>query len=151
MIEGVEIIKLTTFNDERGFFRELLRCNNPEFQENVTQISHSLVYQGVIKAWHAHKSQWQLNYVLNGLISVSLFDMRENSKTYKQIMTFLCGDNQSPIVYKFPPGVAHGYKCINGPMNIVYFTSGVYDIEEEIRIPYDDSFIGFDWLKTNIY
>ena len=46
----------------------------------------------------------------------------------------------------FPQGVAHGYKCINGPANVIYVTSGQYDMEDEVRIPYDDPDIGFDWL-----
>jgi dTDP-4-dehydrorhamnose 3,5-epimerase len=50
--------------------------------------------------------------------------------------------------YKFPPGVVHGYKCINGPMNIIYITSGIYDLDDEVRIPYDDQAIGFDWINT---
>lgn len=150
MIEGVEIYDIVSHNDERGFFRELLKLNNPFTKEGLAQVSHSLVYTGVIKAWHAHKNQTQWNYVLNGLIMVALHDLRENSKSFGKTITFLSGDNQSPIIYKFPSGVAHGYKCINGPMNIIYVTSGVYDELEEIRIKHDDKKINFDWLITEI-
>ena len=149
MIKGVEFKNLESYNDERGYFREIIRSNNDFMREGIGQISHSLVYTGVIKAWHAHKIQTQWNYVSNGLISVSLYDFRKDSCSFGEIMTFLCGDNQNQIVYKFPPGVAHGYKCINGPMNIIYITSGQYDLNDEIRIPHDDKKIAFDWL--NIY
>jgi len=150
MIEGVEFYDILSHNDERGFFRELLKFNTPFTKEGLAQVSHSLVYTGVIKAWHAHKKQTQWNYVLNGLIMVALNDLRENSKSFGETFTFLSGDNQKPIIYKFPPGVAHGYRCINGPMNIIYATSGVYDEFEEIRIKHDDKKINFDWLKTEI-
>ena len=147
MIEGVEFIDLISNNDERGFFREILKLNHPFVTEGIGQISHSLVYTNVIKAWHAHNIQSQWNYVLNGLILVALHDLRTNSITFGQTMTFLCGDNQKTFIYKFPCGVAHGYKCINGPMNIIYFTSGQYDINEEVRIPFNDNQINFDWFN----
>lgn len=148
MIEGVEFKDIVTHPDERGFFRELIRQTDSFAGEGIGQISHSLVYTGVVKAWHAHTEQTQWNYVINGLIYVALHDMREGSSTFGQTMTFLSGDYQKKIIYKFPPGVAHGYKCIAGPMNIIYFTSGTYDLNDEIRIEHDDKEIGFDWINT---
>jgi dTDP-4-dehydrorhamnose 3,5-epimerase len=150
LIEGVEIFEIVSHKDNRGFFREILKLNNPFAMEGIAQVSHSLVYTGVIKAWHAHKIQTQWNYVLNGLILVALHDLRENSKSFGKTNTFLTGDNYNASVYKFPPGVAHGYKCINGPMNILYSTSGFYDESEEVRIKYNDPKINFDWLKNDI-
>ena len=147
MIEGVEFNNIISHVDTRGFFREIIRTNEDYTSEGVSQISHSLVYSGVIKAWHSHKNQTQWNYILNGLIFVALIDLRINSKTYKESMTFLAGEYQNTFSYKFPPGIAHGYKCLNGPMNIIYFTSGVYDLNDEIRIDINDNRIDFDWDK----
>lgn len=148
MIEGVIISEIKTHSDERGFFREVLRNTNIHATESIGQISHSLVYAGVVKAWHSHKIQTQWNYVARGLIYVALHDLRKDSKTRGETMSFLAGDNQNAILYKFPPGVAHGYKCINGPMSIIYITSGIYDLEDEVRISHDDHTIGFDWINT---
>jgi dTDP-4-dehydrorhamnose 3,5-epimerase len=148
MIEGVEFKDLKHFPDERGFFCELIRDTDGIAVEKIGQISHSLVYPGIVKAWHAHVEQTQWNYVVNGLIYVALHDMRKSSATFKQTMTFLVGDNHNKMIYKFPPGVAHGYKCMHGPMNIIYFTSDVYDLKDEIRIDHNDQEIGFDWINT---
>jgi len=145
MIEGVEFQEIVSHNDERGFFRELLKSNTPYTTEGIGQVSHSLVYTGVIKAWHAHKFQTQWNYVINGLLSVFLCDLRKSSNTYKKSMTFLVGDHQRSQIYKFPPGVYHGYKCVSGPMNILYLTSGKYDLQDELRLEFDDQIINFDW------
>jgi dTDP-4-dehydrorhamnose 3,5-epimerase len=150
MINGVEFKEVISHNDERGFFRELLKTNSQFVKEGLSQVSYSLVYPGIIKAWHAHKFQTQWNFVLNGLIQVALYDLREDSTTYGETMTFLAGDFHTPNLYKFPNGVAHGYKCINGPMNILYFTSGFYDENDEIRIKHDDENINFDWFKRDI-
>ena len=147
MIEGVEFKNIISHVDERGFFRELLRIDDKILGDSLGQISHSLVYSGVIKGWHGHVNQTQWNYVVNGLIFVSLFDSRKNSNSYKETMTFLVGDHMDCQIYKFPPGVLHGYKCISGPMNIIYFTSGQYDLKDEIRVEYDNQEIGFDWVN----
>ena len=108
---------------------------------SIGQLSHSKVEEGVVKAWHGHVYQSQWNYVVNGKISVVLFDDRENSITYKETIEFLAGDGiEKPIAYFFPPGVLHGYKCIKGPMHIIYTTSGVYDLKDEIRKSNDDRY-----------
>jgi len=150
MIDGVVIKNLITHADERGFFRELIRVTDDFFVEGFGQLSHSLVYSNVIKAWHAHKVQAQWTYVAYGLLQVVLHDRRLNSPTYRETMEFLVGDNQPACVYFFPPDVIHGYRCIHGPAHIIYVTSGVYDLLDEERVSYDDPTIGYDWLKSPI-
>ena len=138
MIDGVKIIKLTTHSDERGFFREIFHF--PEYFNGIPvgQLSHSLVNEGVVKAWHGHVCQSQWNYVVSGQVKVALYDNRKESSTYRETMEFVAGDRVEPIAYFFPPGVLHGYKCLIGPMQIMYVTSGVYDFEDEIRIAESD-------------
>ena len=150
MIEGVFIKELATHTDKRGFFRELIRVTDGFFSEGFGQLSHSLVNQGVIKAWHLHKAQTQWNYVASGLLKVALYDTRLGSPTFRETMEFEAGDGRPPRVYSFPPGVAHGYRCVAGPVNIFYVTSGVYEPEgDEVRIPHDDPLIGYDWTRGN--
>ena len=76
--------------------------------------------------------------------------MRKESNTFKERMEFIAGDNMDKIVYSLPPGVVHGYKCINGPADVFYITSGQYDLDDEVRIPHDDSEIGYDWTAGTI-
>jgi dTDP-4-dehydrorhamnose 3,5-epimerase len=137
MIQDVVVSQLTTHIDERGFFREIFRFPSNFDNIPVGQISHSRVKQDIIKGWHGHVYQHQWNYVISGKIKVSLLDNRVKSPTYKKVMTFIVGDEENPIAYYFPPGVLHGYYCINGPMNIIYITSGIYDINDEVRIEAD--------------
>lgn len=136
MIDGVEMIHLNTHEDDRGFFREIFRFNKQFEGIPVGQLSHSLVKTGVVKGWHGHVYQYQWNYVLSGEIIVTLFDNREESPTYRELMEFLAGEN-NPLGYFFPPGVLHGYKCVTGPMQIIYVTSACYDADDETRYPLD--------------
>lgn len=145
MIDGVKIVELKTHKDERGFFREIFRFPEQFSDVPVGQLSHSQVKEGIVKAWHGHVYQSQWNYVLSGQIKVVLFDNREDSSTYKETIEFVAGDEAEPIGYFFPPGVLHGYKCIKGPMQIVYVTSGIYDLEDETRMTNNDFKIGIVW------
>ena len=147
MIEGVLLKDLVTHTDERGFFREIIRVTDDFFSEGFGQWSHSLMYAGVVKAWHIHKKQVDWWYVAGGVLKVALHDTRPNSSSYQETMELFMGENQSARVLRIPPGVAHGCKCISGPAHLFYVTSNVYTPEDEGRIPYDDRAIGYDWLK----
>lgn len=147
MIEGVMFKQLTTHSDERGFFREVVRRTDDFFKEGFAQWSHSLMYPGVAKAWHIHKTQIDWWYVPVGNLKVALYDKRPESRTYKKLETYFLGENYASCVVKIPAGVAHGCKALGGGVtHLFYITSGVYDPAEEGRIAHDDAEIGFDWL-----
>ena len=145
MIEGVVIKELVTHADERGFFRELIRVSDDFFSEGFGQLSHSLMYQGVAKAWHIHNKQIDWWYVGCGVLKVALNDRRPDSPTFGETMELFMGENQPARVLRIPPGVAHGCKCISGPASLFYVTSSTYDPAEEGRIPHDDDRIGYNW------
>jgi dTDP-4-dehydrorhamnose 3,5-epimerase len=145
MIEGVEIKELATYPDERGFFREIIRVTDGFFREGFGQFSHSLMYPGVAKAWHFHKTQVDWWYVPVGNIKVALYDMRENSPTKGKTDEVYLGENFGAKVLKIPPGVAHGCKVLGCGAHLFYITSKPYDPEEEGRLPHDDPDIGYNW------
>ena len=146
MIDGVVIKDLVTHNDRRGFFREIIRSTDDFFNEGFGQWSHSLMYDGVTKAWHYHKIQIDWWYICSGTVRVGLCDMREDSPTYKETMDFMLGDLQPAQIVKIPPGVLHGCQTVQGPANLLYVTSHVYNPDDEYRVAYDDASIDFDWL-----
>jgi len=147
MISGVVFKDLLTRNDQRGFFREIIRNTDDFFDCGFGQWSHSLMFNGVIKAWHYHTIQTDFFYVCSGVARVGLCDLRPKSNTYKQTMDFFLGDYQPPQIVKIPPGIAHGVKAIQGPVHLLYVTSHIYNPDDEIRIAYNDPQIDFDWLK----
>lgn len=147
MIQGVVIKELVTNVDERGFFREIIRVTDDFFKEGFGQLSHSLMYAGATKAWHIHKKQIDWWYVAGGSLKMVLHDSRPDSPTFRETMEIMLGDNRPGLVVRVPPGVAHGCKCIHGPVNLFYVTSNVYDPGDEGRIPHNDPAIGYDWVK----
>lgn len=146
-IEGIVLKELETYPDQRGFFREIIRSTDTFFEAGFGQWSHSLMFDGVAKAWHLHRIQTDWWYVATGVLRVGLCDMRADSTTYKKTMDILMGDLQPSRILKIPPGVAHGCKTVQGPVNLFYITSHIYNPDDELRIAYDSPEIDFDWLK----
>jgi dTDP-4-dehydrorhamnose 3,5-epimerase len=145
MIDGVVFKDLVTHVDDRGFFREVLRKTDEFFAGGFGQWSHSMVGQGVVKAWHLHKIQTDWWYIACGVLRVGLYDTRPDSPTHTATMDFLLGDGRPAQVLKIPPGVAHGYKILQGPAHVLYVTSHVYNPDDELRLPEDAAEIDFDW------
>ncbi|HEX6349268.1 MAG TPA: dTDP-4-dehydrorhamnose 3,5-epimerase family protein [Candidatus Dormibacteraeota bacterium] len=142
MLSGVEIKQLTTYPDERGFFREIIR-ETDQFFGHFGQLSHSLMYPGTAKAWHLHQKQIDWWYCI-GALKVALHDLREGSETKGETVTFFMGDRYGATCVKIPPGVAHGCRALE-LTHLLYVTSNVYDPGDEGRLPHDDPTIGFDW------
>lgn len=150
MIHGVEIKKLVTHPDDRGFFRELLRSDDP-FYSGFGQTSVTVTYPGVIKAFHYHEKQDDIWYVAEGMAQCVLYDLRQDSPTHKETQVIVAGE-QNPVLIKIPIGVAHGYRVLGPkPVMLFYHTTLPYDPKnpDEKRIPWDDPGIGFDWTTRN--
>jgi dTDP-4-dehydrorhamnose 3,5-epimerase len=148
LIEGVRIEPIALWPDDRGHFLEVLRVGRglaARFPAESTQVSATLTNPGVVKAFHYHLRQFDCWTAVNGMLQVALADMRTNSPTYGQRNTMYVGAMR-PWQILIPPGVAHGYKVISRePAMLVYVTSRFYDPADELRLPYDDANVAYDW------
>jgi dTDP-4-dehydrorhamnose 3,5-epimerase len=143
-IEGVVVEEIKTMPDDRGFFREIFRTKESVL-ESVAQLSTTMSYPGVIKAFHYHEKQDDLWYCMKGMIQAVLFDRREEATT-KGITQVITMGEHKPLTLFIPHGVVHGYKVLgNEPAWLVYATTRVYDPQDEFRLAHDDANIGFDW------
>lgn len=147
MIEGVKVKKLDKHCDDRGFFAELIRDDEPELLSRFGQASWSMSYPGVIKAFHYHEKQDDLWFFPSGNAQVVLYDLRESSPSNGQTDVYYMGE-ENPILLLIPKGVAHGYRVLGEkPAVIIYFTTESYNAlnPDEKRIPWNDPTIGFNW------
>jgi len=143
-IDGVKINELVTHPDDRGYFREVFRVADNSLGE-VAQVSATMSYSGVIKAFHYHEQQDDLWYCAKGMIQVVLYDQREGSATKGETQVVVMGDHRPLSVY-IPKGVVHGYKVLGDEAAlVVYATDKVYNPDDEFRLAHDDKGIGFDW------
>jgi dTDP-4-dehydrorhamnose 3,5-epimerase len=108
------------------------------------QINYSIVYPGVVKAWHRHRRQWDHWCVLHGNARIGLYDPETKKAT-----THYLGERR-PVVLSIPPGVWHGMTPVgNEPAGLLYFVSEKYDPKDpdEERAPWDA--FGYSWTVEN--
>jgi dTDP-4-dehydrorhamnose 3,5-epimerase len=149
LIQGVEILPLKLFPDDRGYFLELARLGQGLAShlgpQAHTQVSGTLSYPGTIKALHYHTRQTDVWAPVAGMFQVCLYDLRTGSGSFARINTVFIGSLR-PWSLRIPPGVAHGYKVVSHePGVLVYVTDRFYDPEDEGRIAYNDPDINYDW------
>jgi len=146
MIHGVELKPLKIYPDDRGFFMETLRQDDPFFR-GFGQSAVTVSYPGVIKAFHWHQNQDDYWVVVRGMAQVVLHDLREDSPTRGETQVVYLGE-QNMQCLMIPRGVAHGYRVLGAePMMMVYYVTQSYNPSnpDEHRIRWDDPSIGFDW------
>jgi len=148
LLDGVRAEPLEIWPDDRGHFVEVLRVGHglaAGFPAETSQVSATLTHSSVIKAFHFHLQQSDCWTVVNGMLQIALADLRRHSRTFGQRNTLYVG-TMRPWQVLIPPGIAHGYKVISAdPALLVYVTSRFYNPADELRLPFDDSRINYDW------
>lgn len=115
-IEGVKIILLKKIPDVRGTIMHGIRKDN--ILNDFGEVYFKKLYKGIINGWHAHE-KLVLNYIcICGMVKLVLYDMRENSPTYKQFQEVYFGDDNYCLVH-IPAGVANASECLSSPYCIM--------------------------------
>jgi len=158
-LDGVKVLTIDRFVDERGFFSEVFRNDWKEFfdGEIPKQTNLSKSYPGIIRAWHRHeKNQVDYFLVIKGAMKISAFDGEKNSNTFGKLVEITTSEDELKLI-RIPGKYWHGTKTIsNEPSLTVYFVNNLYDYDnpDEQRKPWDSSDIidpqtkkPFDWNK----
>jgi dTDP-4-dehydrorhamnose 3,5-epimerase len=85
------------------------------------------------------------------MVRVVLYDQRDGSPTQGETQVVYAGEDR-PVLIFIPTGVVHGYQVLgNKPALLFYHVTKSYDPSDsdEMRIPFDDPQIGFDWSIKN--
>lgn len=139
-IHDVVVYPLKKFVDERGWLAELFRNDRiaEEFHPVMSYISFTK--PGITRGPHEHTGQADLFcFIGPSDFKLRLWDNREDSATFRSVMTLLAGaDNAQAVIV--PKGVVHAYKnvgsedgmVINCP-NRLYKGENYGDEVDEIR------------------
>ena len=112
-IKDVAVYPLKKFVDERGWLCELFRHDElaAEFYPAMAYISvtEPLVQRGP----HEHVDQADLFcFIGTGNFKLRLWDNREDSATFQNVMTMFVGaDNPQAVI--IPKGIVHAYKNVS--------------------------------------
>ncbi len=148
MIEGVVVKPLKQIPDERGKIAHMLRRDDEIF-EKFGEIYFTMIYPGVVKAWHHHKKQTDNLAVIKGMAKIVLYDMRRKSRTRGKIQEIFAGE-QNYVLVKIPPGVVHGFKGLGTePALAANCCTEPYNEADEFRIHPFKNKIPYDWKLRN--
>jgi dTDP-4-dehydrorhamnose 3,5-epimerase len=105
------------------------------------QVNYSVMYPGVIKAWHRHKLQTDFWMCLMGNLKVGVH--REGDG---QTWLGMIGEKR-PGIMVIPPTLWHGAATVGpGSAGLLYYVTHAYNVEspDEERRGYD-GIAGFPW------
>jgi len=140
-IDGIVILKLTKYLDERGFLVETFRADELPKDLRPVMSYASYTEPGIVRGPHEHTAQTDIfAFIGPGNFMLKLWDNRPASATYGcHLKKFFGVDNPATVIV--PPGIVHGYKNIsvtergmvlNFP-NRLFMGAGRNEPVEEIR------------------
>jgi dTDP-4-dehydrorhamnose 3,5-epimerase len=153
-IEGLKLIQLQCFRDDRGFFVE--RYNENKFKDvglpkSFVQDNHSLSQPGVLRGLHYqfNQPQGKLVSVIRGRVFDVAVDLRSNSKTFGKYFGVELSAENNKLLW-IPGGFAHGF-CVLGdePAEVLYKVDHLYNPKGESGIAWDDKDLNVNWPITN--
>lgn len=122
MIDGLQRIPLRRFEDERGWFVELMRASmlpKPIRQSNLVSSR-----KGTIRGLHYHeRGQDDLFACVQGMVRVVVLE-RETGETFTEDI----GD-ENPVALYIPGTNAHGYEALTDCL-FLYHVTEEYDAAE---------------------
>ena len=139
MIDGVEVLPLRRFEDDRGWFMELRRESALPAPTSQTNVSFSR--QGVTRGLHYHqRGQNDLFASLRGIARVVVLD-RESGETF----TIDIGDD-NPMAVWIPGRHAHGFEALTDLL-FCYHVTEEYDPDDpdEHNVRWDDERVAHLW------
>lgn len=148
-IDGVVIVDVKSYGDERGYFMETYK--QPDFvaggiDVDFVQDNQSASTKGVLRGLHfqINHPQSKLVRVVEGEVFDVAVDLREGSPTYgKWEGVVLSAENKRQFF--IPRGFAHGFLVLSDTAVFCYIVDDTYHPNDEGGIMWNDPAIGIEW------
>ncbi len=152
-LEGLFIVEVDVFRDERGYFFESFRKewfdkkNIVGFSGEFLQDNESRSVCGVLRGLHYQLppfEQAKLVRVVEGRIWDVAVDLRRSSPNFgRWFGVELSGENKRQLF--IPRGFAHGFVVLSEFAIVQYKVDNYYSREHDRGVRFDDPQIGIDW------
>ena len=138
------IYEKDTFNDKRGYFRELYLQKHFKTKFPFDVMSYSK--KNVLRGLHLQlkNSQAKLITVLHGKIFDVCVDCRKNSKTFGKFFSIELSDKNNKSLF-IPAGFAHGFCALSKEVVLHYKCSKYRNANSETGILWNDKSLGIKW------
>ena len=133
MIEGVKLVKVPRFEDERGSLIQIFEEN-----KNLPKIRRMYLVKNwsedTVRAFHKNYDETKCFFVINGAVKFILVDDRPDSQTYRQDATFiLTADN--PQILVVPAEVHNGWKALTSDALLLGTADTLMSEHKDARVP----------------
>tara|TARA_B100000945_G_scaffold306925_1_gene294858 strand:- start:63 stop:578 length:516 start_codon:yes stop_codon:yes gene_type:complete len=144
LAKNIKIINNISFNDSRGYFKELLLEKKIKNKFPFLVMSYSK--KNVIRGLHLQLNNSQGKYVsvIKGKIFDVCVDLRKNSKTFGKHFAIILSEKNSKSIF-IPPGFAHGFCALDKENYIIYSCTKYRDAKSEITINFKDKKLKIRW------
>lgn len=148
-IEGVTIVDVKSYGDDRGYFMETYK--QPDFvaggiDVEFVQDNQSSSVKGVLRGLHfqINHPQSKLVRVVSGEVFDVAVDLRPGSATYgKWEGVVLSAENKRQFF--IPRGFAHGFLVLSDTAEFCYKCDDIYHPNDEGGLMWNDPEIGIVW------
>ncbi len=150
-LNGLFVIKLEPFQDERGkFFRVYCEneLNDIGHNKKIVQINQSLTKKkGTIRGMHFQyppKAEIKMVRCLKGSVFDVAIDLRIISPTFLKWHGEILTEDNMMVLY-IPEGFAHGFQTLENDSELLYLHTELYNSHYEGGITYNDPKINIKW------
>ncbi|HCC06240.1 TPA: dTDP-4-dehydrorhamnose 3,5-epimerase [Candidatus Nomurabacteria bacterium] len=148
--EGLFIVELKAFFDERGYFMESYNENFYKtlgISDNFVQDNISVSKKGVVRGLHFQSTphaQGKLVSVLRGKVFDVAVDIRKDSPTFGKYFSCELSEENKKQVF-IPAGFAHGFMSLVDNTIFSYKCTEVWNKESEGGLLWNDEEISITW------
>jgi dTDP-4-dehydrorhamnose 3,5-epimerase len=124
---------------EDGTVSEVARASWPEINLPIVQVHVTTTQPGRIRAWGLHRHSTDRLFVVNGLVSIVVYDGRRDSPTAGALNEFKVSE-RNPGLLVIAPNLYHGWKNIGTTEAfMINMPSSQYDYDQPdaLDLPYD--------------
>lgn len=139
LIEGVRLRPTRPVCHEDGTLAEIARTDWPEVDRPIVHVHVTTTAPGRVRAWGLHEHSTDRLFVVRGLVSIVVFDGRQDSPTHGLVNEFKLSE-RNPALVVIPPNLYHGWKVIGTEEAfIVNMPTSAYrhDRPDALDLPYD--------------
>jgi len=150
-IDGLRFRATRPVPHEDGTVAEVARAVWPEIDLPIVQVHITTTLPTRIRAWGLHQASTDRLFVVKGLVSIVVYDAREDSPTYGCLNEFRVSE-RNPGLLVIPPNLFHGWKNIGvDEAFIINMPSAQYDHDgpDALDLPYEselaEAIVPFRW------
>jgi dTDP-4-dehydrorhamnose 3,5-epimerase len=139
LIHGVVFRPTRPVPHEDGHVTEVARASWEILGTPIVQVHITTTLPGRIRAWGLHRFSMDRLFVVSGLVTIVVFDGRNDSPTYNQVNAFTVSE-KNPGLLLIPPNLYHGWKNIGtSEAVIINMPDRMYNYEmpDALDLPWD--------------